>query len=105
MKTLATAFPNHRYLYFHSIAHIILEARLTNNKVYFYEVWLDKEGSKEKEVKHGEKTIKKFFKEGQVKHKPWLKTGKNKDFYAILYRSKKHYFEHYKIIKNANKNL
>lgn len=93
---LATAKPNKIYRWHNSIKDIILQAKLINNRVMFYELW---NGS----IKClPENFIKSLFpKNTLIKDRPFTEKG-NKDFYAVLHRNQIKYRQKFNEIKNQN---
>jgi len=92
MKILAAAKPNLMYENINSIKDLVLEARLINGRVFFYETHSNHKNWK---VCISEKTVKLLFKNGQIKKRPFL-TKENKNFTIVLYRHKKRYYKLYK---------
>lgn len=85
MKVLATAKPNEKYIQLQSIHDIILEARLINNKVHYFETH-----SKNKNwvVELSEETINSLFvfeTEISLNDRPFL-YSENIDFWFVLNR-------------------
>jgi hypothetical protein len=87
MKTLAKAKPNKKYRWYQNICDIILEARSSGTKVFFYS------REPKKEVRICESIIKDFFREDrQLKDRPFLRK-ENPVFYGILFRNRNKYRE------------
>lgn len=90
MKVLAKAYPNPRYMHYNNVKRVVLEARLTGNRVHFYEV--DTENGKSKF--RDEQFIKELIngKGESINRRPFLHNSKvNADFYAVLMRNRKRY--------------
>jgi hypothetical protein len=94
MRVLAVAKPNKRYRWFGNLASVTLEARLSNNRVQYYEV--DKIVERRIEIAEVEA---KFLVDHPIKKQPFL-VSENRDFYAVLNRHRKMYLARYIEIKN-----
>ena len=101
MKILATAHPNPRYRHYNNVKRIVLQARLVNSKVYFYEV--DTENNK---TKCRDKDFIKQLINGKgesINSRPFLHNTKpNVKFYAVLMRHRKQYKEHFEELKGKD---
>lgn len=98
MRLLAKAKPNTRYVWYRNFVTVHLEARLMNNKIFYYEIW----DGKERRI--SEESVRNMFRTGSsIKDQPFL-VRENRDFYAVLNRNLKDYFPHYKELKNKGIN-
>lgn len=94
MRLLTKAKPNLRYRWYQSVKDVILEARLCNNKILYYEIWT------KKERRISEENVNNMFKTGcSIRDQPFL-IRENREFYAVLKRKHQEYFPLYKQIKN-----
>ena len=83
---LATAHPNKRYRWYHSISDFVIHARTNNSHVRYYEVANDRG-----EKCLSEELVKAMFpNEILIKERPFL-MKENQTFYAVLHRHKKEY--------------
>jgi len=95
MRILAIARPNKKYMWYSNIESIHYEARLSNNKVYFYEI--DTKQMTERCV--SEENVWHMFRlDKPIKKQPFL-ARENRDFYIILNRDKAKYIERFNEIK------
>ncbi len=93
-RTLAIATPSDVYRWYCSFKKVILEARLRDGKIYYYEKF---NGS---ECRISEQLVRELFPTtGMVRDRPFL-VKENQDFYAVLNRHKKMYKDQYKKLKN-----
>jgi hypothetical protein len=97
MRTIATARPNPMYENLMSISDLILEAQLSNNQITYYETH-----SKDSQwnVCLKESTVHELFAiDKPIRERPFL-ARKNRDFFAVLNRSKELYREKFIKLKN-----
>lgn len=97
MKILATAKPSRQYRWYKSISDFVIQARLTNSQVRYYEVsdWRNEKCLQEE-------LVKALFPLGLIKDRPFL-VKENQNFYAVLHRRKKQYKEIYNKLKGEDK--
>lgn len=82
---IATAHPNKRYRWYHSISDFIIHAQLQNSQVRYYEIADDRNKCL------SEKLVRDLFPDGiLIKDRPFL-VKENREFYAILHRHRKEY--------------
>lgn len=100
MKILAKAKPNQMYENIISISDLVLEARLVNENIVYYEThtrnynWV---------VCISEPLVKSLFiNDVGIKQRPFLER-ENKEFYAILHRNKNRYKEQFLKLKNEHR--
>jgi hypothetical protein len=97
MKILATAKPNATYENIRCIEDLILEARLINNEIHYFETHIK---DKTWVVEIPLKTINSLFSEEvQKKERPFL-IWNNKVFWAVINRHEEKYKEIYKKLKH-----
>lgn len=97
MKILAKAFPNKKYFGIRSIRDLVLEARLRNNKVEFFETHSD---NKNWIVPLREELVNAMFPlEVSTFEKPFL-PDENKDFWTVLNRTNEIGFHKFCLLKN-----
>ncbi len=97
MRTLATALPSTRYIWYKSLEQCKLEARLINNQIRFYEIYYDQEKC------ISEALVKSLFPIGcMLKDRPFL-AKENNEFYAVLYRHTVQYKDQYAALKGSKK--
>ena len=97
MRVLATAKPNEAYENIKCISDVILEARLINNKVEFYETHVN---DKKWVVKlKNEWVISLFDQNYPIQERAFL-FKENRKFFFILHRDKKRFHQFYLNIKN-----
>jgi len=90
MKILAKAYPNPLYINHNNLKDVVLEARLVNDQVRFYETHPE---TTNKEICLSEKVVRSLFPLGKSKtDQPFLKHI-NKEFWAVLYRRRKRHNE------------
>ena len=101
MRTLAKAHPSKHYRWYKSIASIVLEARLSNNNIYYYEIDTNPgNGLVFKERRISEQDVRNMFRTDKViKKQPFL-VNENKDFYSILNQHRIRYQERFRQIKS-----
>jgi len=93
MRILAIAKPNAGYRWYRNFENVVLEARLVNNKIKYYEIW----DGEQKEL--SEKAVKNMFRPGySLNDQPFLLKG-NREFYAVLNRNLEEYHADYLVIK------
>lgn len=98
-RTLAIATPSDSYRWYRSLKTLILEARLHDGKIYYYE----KFNGTERRI--SEPLVREMFPTtGMVRERPFL-VKENTDFYAVLNRHKNRYKDQYKKLKNKWKRL
>ena len=96
MKVLATARPNKQYRWRASLTNIILQARLKNNKISYYEITTGSIHPKRLSVD----SVQAMFPTGiLITDRPFL-VADNRDFYAVLNKHVLKYKEVYRKIKN-----
>jgi hypothetical protein len=101
MIVLAKAKPNMRYENYLSISDLILEARLMEKKIIFYETH-----TKDKDwvVPVKEETVKDLFlRTNNIKGRPFLKS-ENKEFFSVLFRKKARYKDQFSKLASTHVN-
>lgn len=97
MKILASAHPNKQYEHYANLRNTVIQAKLINNKIIFYELDRQRPNWKKRQP---EQFVKSLFLNGiAIKSQPFTKQG-NRDFYVILYRDKIRYRECFKQLLN-----
>jgi len=99
-KLLATAFPNPLYENILSLHDVILEVRLEDNKIQYFETHSRK---KDWITKISEETVKALFtRDVIIKERPFLHS-ENKQFYTVLNRERSKYQSLYQKLLNEHK--
>jgi len=97
MRILATAHPSETYRWYQSIRDFVIQARLTNNRLYYYEVSLD--GNRPEKCLP-EATVKALFPTGiPLRDRPFS-IKENRDFYTVLNRNRNRFRADYQKLKN-----
>jgi len=92
---LTTARPSKRYRNYRSIADLILQARLVNGRVVYYETHLGDTQGREWTVRVKEETVRSMFPTGKrIKDQPF-RVQENKDFHIVLNRHRTRFKEPY----------
>ena len=97
MRILATASPNKSYENIQCISDLILEARLENNKIKYFETHT-KDKTWVIELKEN-RVFSLFSDEVPVYERPFL-FKENRNFYFILHRERPRFHQFYLNIKN-----
>lgn len=97
MRILAKARPNQTYENIMSISDLVLEARLMNNKITYWETHSSKP---DWVVRLKESTVHALFPVDKIRRERPFLVKENRDFYAVLNRHKVLYHERFIKIKN-----